>query len=94
MITMNGAAIYNANGQILKEHPLCPDKIFEILKILETWRERLIIQLVTDQGDYIIAREELFRNFFCTRIFPKKDRSRKEEEALFEAYHRTLQISF
>ena len=57
MIAMNGAAIYRKDGQVLREYVLSQHKIHEILKTLEVWKERLIIQLVTDKGDYIIARE-------------------------------------
>ncbi len=94
MIAMNGAAIYRKDGQVLREYVLSQHKIHEILKTLEMWKERLIIQLVTDKGDYIIAREELFRDFFHSRIFPKKERSQEEEDILFEAYHRTTPEEF
>ncbi len=80
MIAMNGAAIYRKDGQVLREYVLSQHKIHEILKTLEMWKEQLIIQLVTDKGDYIIAREELFlkkreakrKKIFCLKLITEQ----------------------
>ncbi len=94
MIAMNGAAIYDSGGRAVKEHILSRDKVDRMIQAVEPFRDRLIVQLVTSEGDYIIAREDLFRHFFAARIFPHKERSREEEEALFAVYHRVTKEEF
>ncbi len=94
MVAMNGAAIYRGDGTLLREQVLSGDKAGEILKALMPWKDSLIIQLVTGDGSFIIAREQIFRSFFMTRIFPKADRSQEEEEALFRAYKRVTAEEF
>lgn len=94
MIAMNGAAILDGSGRMLKEHILSGQQISRIFRAVEPWKDRLIIQMVTGEGEYITAREELFRHFFSTRIFPDRERSRDEEEELFKAYHRVTQEEF
>ena len=94
MVAMNGAAIYDSSGRAVKEHILSRDKVGRILQAVEPFKDRLIVQLVTSEGDYIIAREDLFRHFFAARIFPNKERSREEEEALFAGYHRVAKEEF
>lgn len=94
MIAMNGAAFYDHSGAVCKEHTLSRDSVRRIFDAVKPWRDLLILQAVTNQGDYIMADEEIFRHFFGTRIFPKTERTREEEEALFAAYHRTSAEEF
>ena len=79
MIAMNGAAIYRKDGQVLREYVLSQHKIHEILKTLEVWKERLIIQLVTDKGDYIIAREDCSVIFSSLEYFLKKREAKRKK---------------
>lgn len=57
-------------------------------------QKELILQLVTDQGEYIVAEEEVFRHFFLTRLFPGKDRTREEEDLILKPYRRIMPEAF
>lgn len=88
MIAMNGAAILDGRGRAKREYVLAREKLGEILDAVEPWKDRLIVQMVTGEGEYIFAKEDIFRHFFRTRIFPDQERSPEEEEKLFQAYYR------
>ncbi len=94
MIAMNGAAILDAGGAVKREYVLAREKLGEILKAVEPWWDRLIVQMVTGEGEYIFAEEEIFRHFFRTRIFSGEERSAAQEEALFQAYRRVSREEF
>lgn len=94
IIAMNGAAILDAGGAAKREYVLAREKLGEILDAVKPWRDRLIVQMVTGEGEYIFAEEDIFRHFFRTRIFSGKERSAAEEEALFQAYGRVSREEF
>lgn len=88
MIAMNGAAVYGANGELMEEHLLSMDQVRAVFQAVKDWQDELIIHMVTDQGEFIVAEEAVFRHFFLTRIFPGENRSREEEDGLLSVYHR------
>lgn len=96
MIAMNGAAVYGAGGILKKQYLLSMDKIREALEAVKEVREQLIIQMVTDQGEFILADEAIFRHFFLTRIFPSRDevRTGEEEERLLAPFIRITAEEF
>lgn len=94
MVAMNGAAVLDGSGGVKREYVLAREKLGEILDAVEPWKDRLIVQMVTGEGEYILAEETLFRHFFSTRIFPERERSPEEEEALFQAYFRVGREEF
>ena len=94
VVAMNGAAVYAGEGKLLQRHVLSREQAGRILEVLKPWKDRLIIQLITTEEVFVMAREELFRHFFTTRILPEADRSREEEEALLGAYYRITAEEF
>lgn len=94
MIAMNGAAIYGKDGKLKREHFLSMNKVRAVFQAVRDWQKELILQLVTDQGEYIVAEEEVFRHFFLTRLFPGKDRTREEEDLILKPYRRIVPEAF
>lgn len=94
MIAMNGAAVYGAGGELKEEHLLSMDQVRDVFRTLKEQQDELIIQMVTDQGEFIVAEDTLFRHFFLTRIFPGENRSREEEDRLLSPYRRILPEEF
>lgn len=97
MIAMNGAAVYAADGTQKKQYTLSMDKIREAAAAVEAVRDRLIIHMVTDCGEFIIAEEAVFRHFFLTRIFapkPGEERTAEEEDKLLSGFIRTTMDEF
>ncbi|MDO5416480.1 MAG: Cof-type HAD-IIB family hydrolase [Lachnospiraceae bacterium] len=80
MIAMNGAAVYDADGVRKREYLLSMEKIQAVFHAVEAVRSQLILQLVTEQGEFILADEAVFRRFFLTRIFPPQGEGRTGEE--------------
>lgn len=76
MICMNGAAAYRWDGSLLWRHAIEGQAVSEILAAAAL--KGTVIQLTTDEGDYIVGDRRDFEEFFCAYIFPycgiKKER--------------------
>lgn len=97
IIAMNGAAVYAADGTQKKQYTLSMDKIKEAMAAVWNVKDKLILHMVTDCGEFIIAEEDVFRHFFLTRIFAPKagvKRTREEEEKLLGGFIRTTADEF
>lgn len=68
MICMNGAAAYRKDGSLLWKHIIDRQAVSDILAVAA--EKGIVVQLTTDQGDYITGDRQEFEDFFCTYIFP------------------------
>ena len=87
VVSMNGAALYDKEGIARKKVVLSKEQVNSIIKSLDNWNERLVIQLVSEKNLCVLAREEILEKFVIHYIMPGPDRQ-KERDELMKSYVR------